>query len=79
MKAYKVELLIIDFDKLGEESLRYQLENASYPNDCVSPTVMAIRGRDVGPWHDDHALNSRSTRATAYDFLFGENEPQSNE
>lgn len=79
MKAYKVELLIIDFDELGEDSLRYQLENASYPNDCVSPTVMAIMGRDIGPWDDDHALNSRSTRAAAYERIFCENEPKSNE
>lgn len=79
MKAYKVELLIIDFDELGEDALRHQLENASYPNDCVCPIVMAIMGRDIGPWHDDHALNSRSTRAAAYDFLFGHNEPESNE
>jgi len=42
MKAYKVELLIIDFDQIGEEEIRYQIEDTKYSNHCISPQVKNI-------------------------------------
>jgi hypothetical protein len=43
MKAYKIELLIIDFDELGKDSIIQEIENANYPNDCLSPRVKKHR------------------------------------
>jgi hypothetical protein len=57
MKAYKVTLLIVDHDELGEEQMTTSIENVRYPNRCLSPRVMAIESRDIGEWHDDHPLN----------------------
>lgn len=56
MKAYKVELLIIDFDQCGDE-IEGIIENANYPNDCISPNVLSIKEADIGEWDDDHPLN----------------------
>lgn len=71
MKAYKVELLIIDHDNVGEEGIREVLENESYPNHCIAPRVKSIEGRDIGEWTDEHPLNKRLTAGAAYDQLFG--------
>ena len=57
MKAYKVELLIIDHDELGAEDIKDELEHTNYANDCIMPTVQAIQCVDIGEWTDDHPLN----------------------
>jgi hypothetical protein len=73
MKAYKVELLIIDFDQLGEKEIQFTLENTKYPNWCIYPNVMKIEERDVGNWTDEHPLNLSTTSQEAeYQRLFGE-------
>ena len=48
MKAYKVELLVLDFDGIGKDEIRVEIENVNYPNDCLSPDVMSIKGNDKG-------------------------------
>lgn len=70
MKAYKVELLIIDFDEMGEESIKETIENQKYPNYCISPSVMYIHGKDIGEWDDNHLLNKSSTSEKYYNNLF---------
>lgn len=70
MKAYKVELLIIDFDEIGEKSIKETIENERYPNYCISPSVMHIHGEDIGEWDDDHPLNKSNTRKNYYNMLF---------
>ena len=70
MKAYKIELLIVDIDGIGEESIKAEVENARYPNDCVNPQVKSIECRDIGQWHDDHPLNKRATADAEYQRLF---------
>lgn len=57
MKAYKVELLVVDFDQCGAEGIEGIIENANYPNDCISPNVLSIKEADIGEWHDNHPLN----------------------
>lgn len=69
MKAYKVELLIIDFDNVGDD-LKMYLEEARYPNRCISPQVKKIEVRDIGEWDDDHPLNKRATADAEYNRLF---------
>lgn len=70
MKAYKVELLILDFDQLGEDGIRGALEHTRYPNDCISPSVMAVEARDIGEWDDSNPLNRYDLREAEYRRLF---------
>lgn len=73
MKAYKVELLIIDHDGVGEdgeEGIVFHIENARYPNRCLSPHVMAVTEREIGPWTDGHPLNHHDTQLAEYVRLF---------
>lgn len=70
MKAYKVELLIIDFDQLGVDGVRQEIENANYANDCINPHVMLMEARDIGEWSDDHPLNNIEKSDEAYKELF---------
>jgi hypothetical protein len=69
VKAHKVTLLIVDFDKLGAEEVREVIENARYPNRCIGPTVMSIETREV-EWDDDHPLNYSTTQRQAFEQLF---------
>ena len=50
MKAYKIEILVIDFDELGPQSIVSEIENVNYPNDCLSPQVKSIIEKDNGEW-----------------------------
>lgn len=61
MKAYKVELLIIDHDKVGCEGIINVIENQKYPNWCISPEVIGIKEADIGEWYDQHPFNLIST------------------
>ena len=70
MNVYKVELMIIDHDGIGEESIKQVLENVKYPNWCISPNVMAIESRDIGEWHDGHILNKTRLREDEYKRIF---------
>ncbi len=72
MKAFKVELLIIDFDEVGAEGIKAQLENTKYANRCISPEVMKVTEKDLGEWGDDHPLNSRNTASAEFERLFKE-------
>lgn len=66
MKAYKVTLLVIDHEKMGEEAIRDNLENEEYTN----PRVMEIESADIGEWSDSHPLNSRVTTKNEFNRLF---------
>jgi hypothetical protein len=69
MKAYKVELLIIDFDEVGDQ-IPFFIENERYPNDCLQPSVMKVECREIGEWSDDHPLNQRISCKEEYQRLF---------
>jgi len=71
MNAYKVELLVLDFDGLGEKGVVDALENVRYPNRCISPSVMNIDCRDIGEWDDSHPLNHHGKAPAEYERLFG--------
>jgi hypothetical protein len=68
-QVFKIELLIIDHDGNGPTEIASVLENAHYPNRCISPKVMSISSRDVN-WSDEHPLNKRTTMVQAYEELF---------
>lgn len=70
MKAYKLEILVVDHDEIGEREIRMVLENTKYPNRCISPITMNSIEADIGEWHDGHPLNRRMTILDEYNKLF---------
>ena len=62
MKAYKLEVLVIDFEKLGSEEVKLCIENEKYMN----PSVLSIDEIDIGDWSDDHPLNKNTTDKKFY-------------
>ena len=70
MKAYEITLRILDFDELGPDGIKDVLENARYPNHCLSPKVAETREADIGKWDDDHLLNKKATADAEWDRLF---------
>lgn len=69
MKAYKLEILVIDFDQLGGDEIAHTIQDANYPNDCIRPSVESIEECDIGEWTDDHPLN-KSGCSLEYQKLF---------
>jgi hypothetical protein len=67
--VYKVELMIVDHDGVGTAGIISALENAHYPNRCISPHVRQLQMRAVD-WSDEHPLNKKATMLAAYDELF---------
>lgn len=70
MKAYKVELFVIDFENIGPDIITETLEQTHYPNHCISPKIKSIIGKDIGEWDDNHPLNKRTTCDSEYKKLF---------
>lgn len=70
MKAYKLEILIIDHDCMDVKEVVETIENANFPNDCINPQVMDYAEVDIGEWTDDHPLNSKKTCKQEYERLF---------
>ena len=71
MQVIKLEVTVIDFDGLGADGVKDTIENARYPNHCISPTVRSVEVRDIGAWSDDHPLNKLSTADAELNRLFG--------
>ena len=71
MKAYKVVLLIVDHDGIGDD-IKSTIENHRYPNHCLDPRVMSIESAEIGEWHDGHPLNFKSSQAEEFKRLFPE-------
>ncbi len=63
MKAYKIELLVVDYDELGEEEIRQIVEDIGQ--------VKKITTSEIGEWSDEHPLNQNSTADAEYRRLFG--------
>lgn len=64
--AFKAELLVIDFEDVGEDEIRALLANNKY----LSVHIQAITSADLGEWRDDHPLNRRDTMEAEYRRLF---------
>jgi hypothetical protein len=69
VRAVKVELLIINFDECSDDEIKSVIENARYPNHCISPYVKKVESV-VLDWSDEHPLNRRSTCDAEYARLF---------
>lgn len=72
MKAYRVEILVVDHDELGSDGITEEFENTDYANHCMSPKVMDIEGVEIGNAEefDQHPINQRDKRREAYRELF---------
>ena len=70
MKAYRVEVLVVDHDEIGPDAIKYYLEETKYPNWCMSPLVVEIQERDIGEWTDEHPLNQTATFKSEFRKLF---------
>lgn len=68
-KVHLITLVIVDLDDIGAQSAAEILENANYPNDSISPTVLTTETRVV-EWHDRHPLNITTTARIAALELF---------
>ncbi len=71
MKIHKIELIVIDFNNLGDFAVCDKIESARYPNDCIIPQVLRVETRDCGEWNANHPLNRKSSRIAEIDRLFG--------
>lgn len=69
MKVYKVELMILDYDNLGEKNIIEVIENTHYPNNCITPIVHGVGSREI-EWDDDHPLNNAETHEKTFRDLF---------
>lgn len=68
MKAYKVEVLVLDFEQYGKEQIELMLENVR----GLFCSVHDIKEADIGEWTDDHPLNSSKTASAEFKRLFKE-------
>lgn len=62
MKAYKIELLVIDLENMGPNEIRIAIENTKY----VSPNIVSMQEAEIGEWSDDHPLNHPDTWEAEY-------------
>lgn len=75
MKAYLLQVLVIDHDALGVDEVERVLEDANYPNDCIAPSVIKSQSAEIGEWDDDNPLNHSDTQAAEVDRLFSDWQP----
>jgi hypothetical protein len=66
MKAYKVEVLVLDFENYGKEQIDLMLGDVR----GLSCSVRGIEEADIGEWTDEHPLNHRSTSDQEFKRLF---------
>ena len=74
MNVMKIVLAVVDFDGLGPCGVRRTIEEAKYPNRCISPSVLSVDVRDIGEWEDSNPLNFKSSQHAEMDRLFCANE-----
>ena len=72
MQVIKLEITVIDHDRIGADGVKDAIENTRYPNRCIAPHVRSVEVRDIGEWRDDHPLNSTKTADDELQRLFGD-------
>ena len=70
MKILKVTLAIFDLDDIGEERICTILEEARYPNHCISVSVVSSNVVEVSDWDDNHPLNKSETFEEEFNRIF---------
>jgi len=72
MKVMQIVLTVIDFDQVGPDGIKELIENARYPNRCISPLVRSVDVREIGEWSDEHPLNNSDSAEEELSRLFCE-------
>jgi hypothetical protein len=75
MKAHLLQVLVIDHDHLGVDEVERVLEDANYPNHCITPSVVKSQSAEIGDWDDENPLNHNDTQAAEVDRLFSAWQP----
>lgn len=65
MKVHRVTVLVLDFDDLGADGVKAEMEAVRYPNHCMNPEVKHVETVDIGEWDDEHPLNYRGETGDA--------------
>lgn len=68
MKAYLMTVVVVDYENMGQNAVKYHMEHPDY----INPTVVSVREADIGEWSDDHPLNSYKTMYDAVKTYFPE-------
>jgi hypothetical protein len=73
MKAtvYKMTIMVIDFENMGEDGIKQVIEGCKY----ACPDVLQSESRDV-EWIDEHPLNNSTKSREAFYALFAAPQPQ---
>ena len=66
MEAYRISVIVVDFDEVGLDGVREAIELQRYPNDCIHPSCGRAESIDLGEWDDDHPLNMCGTDRDAW-------------
>jgi hypothetical protein len=70
--VYRVTIMVVPDEGTDAAEVVHVIENARYPNRCMSPRVVSIETAEV-EWSDDHPLNLRDMWRDAFAKLFSEN------
>jgi hypothetical protein len=66
MKMHKFEVFVIDFDDLGVEACKQEVERSR----DMSIRALSQDTADIGPWDDSHELNSFKTPVERFNSYF---------
>lgn len=63
MKAYKLELIVVDYDDFGEDEIVSTIEDSCENWGGIVVMVTKVASAEIGEWSDDHPLNHKHTAA----------------
>lgn len=66
MKAYKLEVLVLDFEETGDDEVKGLIENNKY----LIVDVITLKSKKIDDWDDDHPLNNTETQKEAFKKIF---------
>lgn len=72
MKVYKLEVLVLDFENYGQESISTMLEQIR----GLHVGVLSTQQADIGVWDDENPLNYYTQRNAEVMRLFPTQEPK---
>ena len=66
MKAYKMELLVLDFQDSEEDDVKYLIESNKY----LTINILSTKSKQIDDWDDDNPLNNTDTQKDEIDRIF---------
>lgn len=68
-KVFKIELMVLDLENIGQKEIVDMITFARYPNNAIAPIVMKVESRDI-EWTDKHPINKMATYDKEFERLF---------